>query len=186
MIVLRLSNLGFLFLSRCLIFKVQSLSSQLSRLEDSSKSISHQISSCQYFLQSFFNFFVLTFSLPTDISAGKLVYIITSFSFCQLFFETFFNIFHNSFCFCTLFRVNLVLFYKNTTKYSVPLCGVLVTTIYGGITESIYKSKIPPRNSASQRYFSVNLYGSQIESLRFLLQSSEIHFRLDFSECMSA
>ena len=95
-------------------------------------------------LKSFFNFFILTFSLPSDISAGKLVYIITSFCFCQLFFETFFNIFHNSFCFCTLFRVNLVLFYKNTTKYSVPLCGVLVTTIYGGITESIYKSKTPP------------------------------------------
>ena len=78
MIVNSLSNLGFLFLSRCLIFKVQLLSSQLSRLEDSSKSISHQISSCQYFLKSFFTFFVLTFLLGFLLFAESSIII----SFC--------------------------------------------------------------------------------------------------------
>ena len=55
------SNLGFLFLSRCLIFKVQSLSSQSSLLEDSSKSVSHSFSFVNTFLKVFSTFFVSTF-----------------------------------------------------------------------------------------------------------------------------
>ena len=54
------------------------LSSKPSRLEDSSKSISHLISSCQYFLKSFFHFFVLTFLLGFLLFAESSIII----SFC--------------------------------------------------------------------------------------------------------
>ena len=65
-------NLGFLFLSRCLIFKVQSLSSS----EDSSTSISHILALVNTFLKVFWAFFVLTLFCASAL-LRQLVYIIT-------------------------------------------------------------------------------------------------------------
>ena len=65
-------NLGFLFLSRCLIFKVQSLSSS----EDSSTSISHILALVNTFLKVFWTFFVLTLFCASAL-LRQLVYIIT-------------------------------------------------------------------------------------------------------------
>ena len=96
------SNLGFLFLSRCLIFKVQSLSS----LEDSSTSISHILAVVNTFLKVFSKNF-LTFFACLSCCRGKLAYNITSFLLCQQFFETFFKFFQKSASLRTLIRVFL-------------------------------------------------------------------------------
>ena len=85
------SNLGFLFLSRCLIFKVQSPSLFARQLKE--YITSHSL--CQYFFQSFFNFFRINlFVLPQDRPRRMLAYIITSFCFCQQFLTTFFGYFN--------------------------------------------------------------------------------------------
>ena len=67
------SNLGFLFLSRCLIFKVQSLSSKtLSRRQLKEYIILFFV--CQYFFESFFNFFASTFLLCFRSLASARIY----------------------------------------------------------------------------------------------------------------
>ena len=116
------SNLGFLFLSRCLIFKVQSLSS----LEDSSTSISHILAVVNTFLKvfskKFFDFFV---SLPSGLPSRKLAYHITSFKLCQQFSTSFFNFSQILRCFCTRSRVHLMFFTKIDTIYSAS-CGIIL------------------------------------------------------------
>ena len=91
------SNLGFLFLSRCLIFKVQSLTLSRGQLKEY---ITYS-PSCQYFFESFLRFFSNLFSFKLSwlfsrsfrVFPWELVYIITSDSFCQHFLQTFLCIF---------------------------------------------------------------------------------------------
>ena len=64
------SNLGFLFLSRCLIFKVQSPAS----LEDSSKSISYIYSLVNTFLKSFSSFLYRLFSSLSSFRGKACIY----------------------------------------------------------------------------------------------------------------
>ena len=132
--VLLPSNLGFLFLSRCLIFKVQSLSS----LEDSSTSISHILAVVNTFLKVFSKNFLTLFAC-LGCCRGKLANNITSFSLCQQFFETFFKFFQNLRCFCTLIRVHLMFFTKSGTIYWVTSPFTYDKSIYR------YKKEIPPK-----------------------------------------
>ena len=80
------SNLGFLFLSRCLIFKVQffaALSRQL-------KEYITLFSLCQYFFETFFQKFSWLFSTLFTLSCGKLDYNTITQVNCQPFFRIFF------------------------------------------------------------------------------------------------
>ena len=97
------SNLGFLFLSRCLIFKVQSLPffRQL-------KEYTTSISLCQDFFQTFFKFFQASFFRPLRVPPRECLHILSPLlSFVNSFLQTFLSVFTNQLPFCTLNRVCL-------------------------------------------------------------------------------
>ena len=101
LMVLYHRNLGFLFLSRCLIFKVQSLPPSRGQLKE--YIISYTLLSILFesFLDFFQNLFLSPklwlFSRSFRVFPWELVYIIISFPFCQHFLQTFLSLLHHIF-----------------------------------------------------------------------------------------
>ena len=130
------SNLGFLFLSRCLIFKVQSLTLSRGQL----KEYIILFSLCQYFFESFLRFFqtfflspFLDFFLALSGSSLESSYILSPPSpFVNTFYKLFCNFCTISFPFSTRSRAFLCVG-GNGALYIVPVARLAVFNLYVGI-----------------------------------------------------
>ena len=135
------SNLGFLFLSRCLIFKVQSLALSRGQL----KEYIILFSLCQYFFESFLRFFqtfflspFLDFFLALSGSSLESSYILSPPSpFVNTFYKLFCNFCTISFPFSTRSRAFLCAD-SDDALYVVSTTTFCLSSLYMGGTKTYH------------------------------------------------